>query len=59
MPLTLTRQPGETVVIGDNVRVTIYEVRGDKVRLKIEAPRDVRVDRLEVYAAIQRGEVKP
>ncbi|MFN9218470.1 MAG: carbon storage regulator [Planctomyces sp.] len=38
--LVLSRQSDETIVIGDNIRVTIVEVRGDKVRIGIEAPRD-------------------
>ncbi|MEZ6126189.1 MAG: carbon storage regulator CsrA [Planctomycetaceae bacterium] len=52
--LVLSRQRDETIVIGDNIRVTVVEVRGDKVRLGIEAPRDVTVHRQEVYDAIKR-----
>ncbi|MFO0248591.1 MAG: carbon storage regulator [Planctomyces sp.] len=40
--------------MGDNIRVTIVEVRGDKVRIGIEAPRDVSVHRQEIYDAIRR-----
>ena len=50
--LVLSRQSDETIVIGDNIRVTIVEVRGDKVRIGIEAPRDVSVHRQEIYDAI-------
>jgi carbon storage regulator len=52
--LVLSRQRDESIVIGDNVIVTIVDVRGDKVRLGIEAPREVSVHRREVYEAIQR-----
>jgi carbon storage regulator len=52
--LVLSRQRDESIVIGDNVVVTIVDVRGDRVRLGIEAPREVSVHRREVYEAIQR-----
>jgi carbon storage regulator len=52
--LVLSRQRDESIVIGDNIVVTIVDVRGDKVRLGIEAPREVSVHRREVYEAIQR-----
>ena len=52
--LVLSRQRDESVIIGDNIVVTIVDVRGDKVRLGIEAPREVSVHRREVYEAIQR-----
>ena len=52
--LVLSRHRNETIVLGDNIRVTIVDVRGDKVRLGIEAPADVSIHRLEVYEAIQR-----
>ena len=51
--LVLSRRKGEIVCIGD-IRVTIVEIREDKVRLGIEAPRDVPVHRLEVWQAIQK-----
>lgn len=50
--LVLTRRSGESVMIGDTVVVTVVEVRGDVVRLGIEAPREVRVHREEVYRAV-------
>ncbi len=50
--LVLTRRSGESVMIGDDVVVTVVEVRGDVVRLGIEAPREVRVHREEVYRAV-------
>ena len=52
--LVLSRQSNETIIIGDNIRVTIVEVRGDKVRIGIDAPRDVTVHRQEIYDAIRR-----
>lgn len=52
--LVLSRQRDQTIVIGDSIRVTIVDVRGDKVRIGIDAPRDVSVHREEVYDAIQR-----
>ena len=51
--LVLTRQRNESIMIGDNIEVTLLEVRGDKVRLGIRAPVDVRIFRKEVYEAIQ------
>jgi carbon storage regulator len=51
--LVLTRRPGESIVIGDDVRVVVLDVRGETVRLGIEAPRSVQVHRAEVYAEVQ------
>ena len=51
--LVLTRRAGESIVIGDEVRVVVLDVRGDTVRLGIEAPRSVPVHRAEVYAEVQ------
>ena len=52
--LVLSRFKDEKVMIGDNITVTVVEVRGDKVRLGFEAPKDVPIHRQEVYDAIQR-----
>jgi carbon storage regulator len=52
--LVLSRQRDESIVIGDKVVVTIVDIRGDKVRLGIEAPGEIPVHRREVYDAIQR-----
>ncbi len=52
--LVLSRQRDESIVIGDNIVVTIVDVRGDKVRLGIQAPTEIPVHRQEVYDAIQR-----
>ena len=56
--LILSRQRGESIVIRDDVEVTIVDVRGDKVRLGIAAPADIPVHRKEVYERIkaERGE---
>lgn len=52
--LVLSRHKDESITIGEDVRVTIVDIRGDKVRLAITAPRDVPVHRLEVFEAIKR-----
>ena len=54
--LVLSRKVNETIVINDNIVVTVVDIRGDKVRLGIEAPKDVPVHRQEVYDAIKRAE---
>jgi carbon storage regulator len=51
--LVLSRKKNESIIINDNITVTVIEIRGDKVRLGIEAPKDVSVHRREVYEAIQ------
>jgi carbon storage regulator len=50
--LVLSRKKNESIIICDNITVTVIEIRGDKVRLGIEAPKDVTVHRREVYEAI-------
>jgi carbon storage regulator len=52
--LVLSRERGETVNIGDEIEVTVIDIRGDKVRLGVSAPRHVAVHRKEVYEAIKR-----
>jgi carbon storage regulator len=52
--LVLSRKKDEKIIIGDNITVMVIEIRGDKVRLGIDAPREVTVHRQEVYEAIQR-----
>ncbi len=51
--LVLSRRVGESVVIGDNVTVTVLEVRGDVVRIGIDAPRSIAVNRAELLAELQ------
>ena len=52
--LVLSRQRDESIIIGDNVQITVVDIRGDKVRLGIVAPAEIPVHRKEVYDAIQR-----
>lgn len=52
--LVLSRKKDEKIVIGDNITLMVIDIRGDKVRLGIEAPKDVAVHRQEVYEAIQK-----
>lgn len=52
--LVLSRHRDESIMIGDDVVITIVDIRGDKVRLGIDAPREIPVHRREVYEAIQR-----
>ena len=52
--LVLSRQRDESIIVGDNVQITIVDIRGDKVRLGIEAPPHIPVHRKEVFDAIQR-----
>ena len=52
--LVLSRQRDESIMIGDKVVVTIVDIRGDKVRLGIQAPEEIPVHRQEVYEAIKR-----
>lgn len=56
--LVLSRKRNESVVINDNIVVTVIDVRGDKVRIGIEAPRDVSVHRQEVLEAILNEKLK-
>jgi carbon storage regulator len=52
--LILTRRVGESIVVGDDIVLTVFEVRGDAVRVGIEAPRSVQVHRQEVYDELKR-----
>lgn len=54
--LVLSRRKDERVVIGDNVVVTVIEIRGDRVRLGFEAPAEVVINREEVWLNIRRAE---
>ena len=53
--LVLSRKKNESIVINDDISIVVVEIRGDKVRLGIEAPREVPVHRREVYDAIVRA----
>jgi carbon storage regulator len=52
--LVLTRRLNQSIKIGDDIEITVIEVRGDQVRLGVSAPRDVAVHRKEVYLQIQQ-----
>lgn len=56
--MVLSRQRGEVICIGDNIKITIVDIRGDKVRVGIEAPKELPVHRKEVYDIIRREEKK-
>jgi carbon storage regulator len=47
--LVLTRKVGEVIVVGDNIRLTVVEIRGERVRIGVAAPKEVVVDRQEVH----------
>ena len=57
--LVLSRKKNESIVINDDIKVTIVEIRGDKVRIGVEAPASVSVHRQEVWQAIHRAEETP
>lgn len=52
--LILARKPGQSIMIGDNIRITLLEVQGEQVRLGIDAPKEITVHRLEIYEEIAR-----
>lgn len=54
--LVLSRKKNESIVINNDITIVVVEIRGDKVRLGVEAPKEVPVHRREVYDAIQRNE---
>ena len=56
--LVLSRQRDESIIIGDDIIITVVDIRGDKVRLGIQAPTEIPVHRQEVYEAIQRENMR-
>ncbi len=54
--LVLSRKKNESIIINDDITIVVVEIRGDKVRLGIEAPKEVPVHRNEVYEAIRRSQ---
>lgn len=56
--LVLSRRKDETIVIGEDIRVTVVDIRGDTVRLGITAPKSIPVYRKEIYEAIQRENIE-
>lgn len=57
--LVLSRKQDEKIIIGDNISLMVISIQGDKVRLGIEAPKNVSIHRQEVYEAIKRRNSKP
>jgi carbon storage regulator len=57
--LVLSRKKNESIIINDDITIVVVEIRGDKVRLGVEAPQEVPVHRNEVYEAIRRNQQKP
>ena len=55
--LVLSRKKNESIIINDDIKIVVVEIRGDKVRLGIEAPKDVPVHRQEIYDAIKQAEM--
>ena len=51
--LVLTRKVGESIIIGDNIEITVIETKGDQIKLGIKAPKDIDIHRKEIYEAIQ------
>ncbi len=57
--LILTRRVGESLMVGDDITVTVLGVKGNQVRIGVNAPRDVAVHREEIYERIQSDESQP
>ncbi|KMJ44359.1 MULTISPECIES: carbon storage regulator CsrA [Xenorhabdus] len=53
--LTLTRRPQEKIMIGDDIVITVLRTQSSKVKIRIEAPKDIPVHREEIYQRIQQG----
>jgi len=56
--LVLSRKIDETIIIGDNIEVTVVDVKGDQVRIGIKAPKEITIHRKEVYEAIQAENIR-
>ena len=56
--LVLTRKTNESIMIGDEIKVTVVEVRGDQVKLGITAPKQISVHREEIFLVIQKENIK-
>ena len=56
--LILARKPNESIIIGDQIRISIIDIKGDQVKIGITAPKSIKVYREEVYRAIQRENIE-
>jgi len=56
--LVLTRKTNESIMIGDEIKITVVEIRGDQVKLGITAPKRISVHREEIFLAIQKENIK-
>jgi len=56
--LVLSRKKNESIIINDDITIVVVEIRGDKVRLGVEAPKEIPVHRNEVYEAIRRNQAQ-
>ena len=56
--LVLTRKPRQQIMIGDNIVINVVEVQGDNVRIAIDAPKEIKIYRGEIYRAIQEESQK-
>ena len=52
--LVLARKVGESIIIGDNIEITVIETKGDQIKLGIQAPKDLDIHRKEIYETIQK-----
>ncbi|MGI6488884.1 MAG: carbon storage regulator CsrA [Syntrophomonadaceae bacterium] len=52
--LILTRKIDESIIVGDNIKITVIEIQGDNVRIGIDAPRELSIHREEIYQAIRQ-----
>lgn len=57
--LVLSRRLGETLIIGDSIKITVLGISGNQVRIGIDAPKDISVHREEIYRRIQQENEKP
>ncbi|MCX7923039.1 MAG: carbon storage regulator CsrA [Clostridia bacterium] len=56
--LVLTRRKGQSIIIGDNIEITIVDIQGEQIRLGIEAPKNVSIHRKEIFLEIQQENIR-
>jgi carbon storage regulator len=54
--LILTRKPGETIIVGYNIKITVLSIKGNQIHISIEAPKDITIHREEIYELIKKGQ---